>query len=144
MLLIRGARWLWPAGLLSLSPSAGAGADTPWKAEWENLIKSAEKEGEIRIFGSDSHHEAAHAFQRAFPKIKVRFEPGAGRDFGPRVMAERRAGKYLIDITMLGSATQVGVFYKAGVLDPIPPSLVLPEVTDLSKWWQRRHHYEGA
>lgn len=142
MLSIRGAQWLWLAAFSLLPASIDAGeALPPWKGEWEKLVKAAEKEGEIRIFGSDSHQEAAQAFQKVFPKIKVRFEPGAGRDFAPRVMAERRAGKYLVDITMLGSATQFGVFYKAGVLDPIPPALFLPEVTDLSKWWQGRHHY---
>ena len=139
---IRGAHWLWLAAFFLFPASIDAGEGLPlWKSEWEKLVKAAEKEGEIRMFGSDSHIDAAHAFQKAFPKIKVRFEPGAGRDFGPRVMAERRAGKYLVDITMLGSATQIGVFYKASVLDPIPPALFLPEVTDLSKWWQGRHHY---
>jgi hypothetical protein len=30
---------------------------------------------------------------------------------------------------------------KGGVLDPIAPALVLPEVLDVSKWWQGRHIY---
>ena len=30
---------------------------------------------------------------------------------------------------------------KGRAVDPIAPILVLPEVTDTSKWWQRKHHY---
>lgn len=119
----------------------GAGEKSSWRGEWEGLMRAAEKEGEVRLYGSDGHRDAVLAFQKLFPKIKVMFEPGAGRDFGPRVMAERRAGKYLVDITMLGSATQFSVFYKAGVLEPIPPLLFLPEVTDVSRWWEGKHHW---
>ncbi len=37
--------------------------------------------------------------------------------------------------------TGYNVFYKAKVLDPIPPQLILPEVTDASKWWRGKHQY---
>jgi iron(III) transport system substrate-binding protein len=56
-------------------------------------------------------------------------------------MAERRAEKYLADLYVNGMTTGYNVFYKAKALDPIPPLLVLPEVTDTSKWWQGKHHY---
>jgi iron(III) transport system substrate-binding protein len=115
--------------------------ESGWKARWEKLVEAAESEGEVIVIGSDSHRLAALSFKEAFPKIKVRFEPGAGRHFGPRVMAERRAGKYLVDIAMLGSGTMYRVFYKGRILDPLPSTLVLPEVTDLSKWWQKKHFY---
>jgi len=114
---------------------------TGWQTEWKKLIKAAEEEGEVVVIGSDSHRLAALSFKEAFPKINVRFEPGAGRHFGPRVMAERRAGKYLVDIAMLGSGTMFRVFYKGRILDPVPSALVLPEVTDLSKWWQGKHFF---
>ena len=45
-------------------------------------------------------------------------------------MAERRADKYLGDLYVNGMTTGYNVFYKAKALDPIPPVLVLPEVTD--------------
>lgn len=121
--------------------SAFPQAKPTWQADWEKLIKAAEREGEVRVVGSDSHRDAAMSFQKAYPKIKMNFEPGAGRDFAPRVMAERRAGKYLVDITMLGSATQFGVFYRAGIFDPMASAMILPEVVDESKWWKGKHHY---
>jgi hypothetical protein len=56
-------------------------------------------------------------------------------------MAERRGEKYLADLYVNGMTTGYNVFYKAKALDPIPPLLVLPEVTDLSKWWQGKLHF---
>ena len=47
-------------------------------------------------------------------------------------MAEQRADKYLADLYVNGMTTGYNVFYKAKALDPIPPLLVLPEVTDVS------------
>src|SRR5215831_15787763 len=56
-------------------------------------------------------------------------------------MAERRADKFLADLYVNGMTTGYNVFYKAKALDPIPPQLVLPEVTDASKWWRGKLHY---
>src|SRR5204862_2410649 len=52
-----------------------------------------------------------------------------------------RADKYLADLYVNGMTTGYNVFYKAKALDPIPPQLVLPEVTDASKWWRGKLHY---
>jgi iron(III) transport system substrate-binding protein len=54
---------------------------------------------------------------------------------------ERRADKFLTDLYLSGHGTGYNVLYKGKAVDPIAPTLVLPEVTDTSKWWQRKHHY---
>ena len=33
------------------------------------------------------------------------------------------------------------VYHKAGLLQPIPPQLILPEVVDQTKWWSKKHLY---
>jgi iron(III) transport system substrate-binding protein len=60
---------------------------------------------------------------------------------GPRLMAERRAGKFLWDVCICGPTTPAGVLYPAKALDPIKPVLLLPEVLDQSKWWDGKHYY---
>lgn len=57
-----------------------------------------------------------------------------------RILAERRAGKYLADIIIGGSSTPL-TLYRANALDPIKQALILPEVVDESKWWEGRHRY---
>ena len=57
-------------------------------------------------------------------------------------MAERRAGKFLADIAKLGTGS-ASALYRARPfpLQAVDGNLVLPEVTDKSKWWQGKHQY---
>jgi ABC-type Fe3+ transport system substrate-binding protein len=57
-----------------------------------------------------------------------------------RILAERRAGKFLADVVRLGGGTSTSL-YKAKALDPIGPALILSEVKDASKWLDGKHHY---
>ncbi len=56
-------------------------------------------------------------------------------------MAERRAGKYLVDAYIAGATTAYEVFYRAKILNSVRAALILPEVVDESKWWLGQHHY---
>ena len=58
-----------------------------------------------------------------------------------RMIAERRADKYLADVFSSGGVTTHGQLHKANALDPIKPALLLAENTDPSKWYQNKHHY---
>ena len=66
---------------------------------------------------------------------------GRGNDLGPRIVAERRAGKYLVDLFAGGKGTALGTLYVGKLLDPIRPLLLLPDVLDETKWWRREHKY---
>jgi iron(III) transport system substrate-binding protein len=65
---------------------------------------------------------------------------GVENDIERRFTSERRAGKFLADVFMVGVLRSYD-FMQAKFLDPIKPVLVLPEVVDESKWWQGKHHY---
>jgi iron(III) transport system substrate-binding protein len=56
-------------------------------------------------------------------------------------MAERRAGKYLVDAYIAGATTAYEVFYRAKILNSVRAALILPEIIDESKWWLGQHHY---
>ena len=126
---------------------AGAAAETkPAGAqEWNALVKKAEEEGEVAIYATDSIGHAQTiwaAFQKRYPKIKlVGTSLGRGSDLFPKLFSERRAGKYITDVFLAGPTAVHLNLYPAKVLDPLPPALVHPNVTDLSKWWQGKHHY---
>jgi iron(III) transport system substrate-binding protein len=112
-----------------------------WKADWDRSVEAAKKEGRLVLYGSDDYEKLFAEFNKKFPEIKIVGVFGRGADVAKRFMAERRAEKYLADLYVNGQTTGYNVFYKAKALDPIPPLLVLPEVTDTSKWWQGKHHY---
>jgi len=114
------------------------------QSEWEKAIAAAKKEGEVRLWGDQeiTHPDIIDAFARQYPFIKPVTVTGRVGDLMPRIIAERRAGKYLADIYSGGLGGRAFYdFMRAGVLDPIKPVLVLPEVADGSKWLNGEHHY---
>ena len=56
-------------------------------------------------------------------------------------MSERRASQYLVDVVLGAPGATYNSLHRGKTLDPMPPALLLPEVTDLSKWWKGKHRY---
>jgi hypothetical protein len=112
---------------------------TAGEVEWERAVKAAEQEGQVVVYkiARDSEWQA---FQKKFPKIKVVLIQGNAAQIQQRLLAERRAGKFLADVVRLGGGTSTSL-YKAKALDPIGPALILSEVKDVSKWLDGKHHY---
>ena len=113
---------------------ANAAQPEPWKADWDRAVEAARKEGQLVLYGSADFENLFAEFRKKYPEIKVTGVFGRGADVAKRLMSERRAERFLSDMYVNGMTTGYNVFYKAKALDPIPPLLVLPEVTDTSKW----------
>ena len=130
---------LWYGGA-----SFAAEAKPDWRSEWEKTIAAAERESIVSIYIFENGpltEETVRAFGRAYPKIKVSQLRGRGNDLGPRLVAERRAGKHIADLFAGGKGTAFSTLYVGKLLDPIKPILVLPEVVDKSRWWRGAHKY---
>jgi iron(III) transport system substrate-binding protein len=127
---------------VALSHAAESKAD--WQAEWEQTVQAAKKEGGLNLYlfqGEGELGKVVQLFQKNYPEIKVITTFGRGNTLAPKIMAERRAGKYLVDVYIAGVTTAYEVFYRAKILDSVRAALILPEVTDESKWWSGRHQY---
>ena len=131
------------AWLLALSTFA-AGDGGEWRARWDQTVAAAKKEGQLSIYGGEeiTHPEIIGEFRKEFPDIKVVTVSGHSEVI-QRIVAERRAGKYLVDLFAYGP-NAARTAYLSKFLDPIPPALILPEVTDVSKWYGGKHHYGDA
>ncbi|HLN86709.1 MAG TPA: hypothetical protein VK200_09600, partial [Candidatus Limnocylindrales bacterium] len=130
--------------LLVLSLGSGqfakpAHAQDNWQAEWDKNLKAAEQEGQVTYSGCGSH-EYLGEFQKKYPKIKVESVAASCSEVISRIMAERRAGKFLTDVIRFG-LTSAHTFYRGKILQPINTSFILPEVRDTSKWWLKKHNY---
>ena len=124
-------------------------ADAKLDAKWQRVVVGAKREGRVRVFlyQRDNIETAVKAFESKFPDIQVIAASTPAAETAPRLMAERRAGKFLWDVCICGPTTPLSVLYPAKALDPIKPALILPEVIDQTQWWESRHHYmdpEGA
>jgi iron(III) transport system substrate-binding protein len=130
--------------LLNVPFGFAAESKPAWRAEWDKTIAAAEKEGVVSIYIFDAGpltEDVVFAFERAYPKIKVSQLRGRGNDLGPRLVAERRAGKYIADLFAGGKGTAHATLYVGKILDPIKPILLLPDVLDETKWWRGAHKY---
>ncbi|HEX9455007.1 MAG TPA: ABC transporter substrate-binding protein [Candidatus Binatia bacterium] len=134
--------------LLSFAVVASAADSKPsWQGEWEKLLEGAKKEGEVRLWGEQeiTHPDIIAAFTKEFPFIKPVTVAGRVGDLMPRIIAERRAGKFLADIYSGGlGGRSFYDFHKTGVLDALKPILLLPEVVDVSKWLNGEHAYADS
>lgn len=118
----------------------GAESKAAWQTEWEKVLAAAKKEGQVTVYIS-GYDAVLPEFQKEYPEIKVVAVTGRGSQLAQRMIAERRGDRFLADVFNSGGVTTHGQLHKAKVLDPIKPALILPEVTDESNWYQKKHHY---
>jgi iron(III) transport system substrate-binding protein len=115
-------------------------AQTDWKKDWEQTLAAAKKEGQVNIY-IYRYEGLLQDFKREYPGITVQAVTGRGSEMSNRIMAERRAGKFIADVYSGGTNSLFNTLYKGKALDPLKPLLVLPEVTDTSKWYGNEHRY---
>jgi iron(III) transport system substrate-binding protein len=131
------------AGITSTA-SYSAESKADWQSGWERTVQGAKKEGRLSLYlyqGEGELSAIAQLIRKKYPEIDVVTTVGRGNTLAPRIMAERRAGKYLVDVYISGVTTAYEVFYRAKILDSVRAALILPEVIDESKWWLGQHQY---
>jgi iron(III) transport system substrate-binding protein len=115
-------------------------AQSDWQKDWEQTLAAAKKEGQVTVY-IYRYEGLLQDFKRDYPGINVVAVTGRGNDLTNRIMAERRGGKYIADVYSGGTNSLYNTLYKGKALDPLKPLLILPEVTDLSKWYGKEHRY---
>lgn len=131
----RGLKWGVAVALL-FTGIAHTAEPPKWQTDWQRVIEAAKKEGHLSLYGGQeiTHPDIIAAFNKEFPFIKVTSASGRAADMLTRIVAERRAEKYLADITASGP-NGPRMLYLNKMLDPIAPAFILPEVTDAAKWY---------
>ena len=127
------------ASVLALAAQSFS-AEADWKKDWEQTLAAAKKEGQVTIY-IYRYEGLLQDFKREYPGITVQAVTGRGSEMSNRIMAERRAGKFIADVYSGGTNSLFNTLYKGKALDPLKPLLVLPEVTDTSKWYGNEHRY---
>jgi len=97
-------------GWLVLQATLGTGfakdpeANRSWQRQWAGMVREAKKEGRLNIHITRASTPVLNpgVFQKAYPEIKVRQVVGRGNQVLHRVLAERRASRYLADVFITG------------------------------------------
>ncbi len=105
--------------------------------DWQGIIAAAKREGTIGVVGSggEGNRKAlTTAFERRYPDIKVEFLAGRSSQVVQKVIIEQSAGKYLHDIAVLGTNSNLQHLRPAKASVPIRPYLVGPDIEEKTKW----------
>lgn len=124
--------------LALLSLGAMAVVPAAWADTWDDTVKAASAEGEVDVHGGPGelfHQVLTDGFRKAFPQIKINFSGQSGRDAIPKIVRERAAGVYTVDVYVGGSSSVLQSLKPINAFAPIRPALILPEVVDDKDWY---------
>ncbi len=114
------------------------------EAEKDALLAAAQEEGELQAFFccglGTGMGDVVGEFEDKY-NIKVTFSGGSSREQAPKVLAEREAGRYTLDVWSGGLNPGIPTLIPAGALTPLKPLLFWPEVVDESLWFEGRLHW---
>ena len=125
--------------VLGLLPqlAAGQSVKSGLPAEWENTLELARKEGKV-VVSLPASSELRIAIEKSFEKrYGIDIEPVVGRASAVvrKLVDESKAGIRYVDLHMGGSESVVTGMLPEGILEPIEPLMLLPEVKDPKQWW---------
>jgi ABC-type Fe3+ transport system substrate-binding protein len=131
-----------PVAPASSQPAASAGAAGSAQKSWDDVVAAAKQEKKVVVSGPANPlwRNLITGLSKDYPDIQIEYTGGDSRDFWPRIEQERKGGQYLWDVRIGGPDPQVFAALQQRVLEPVGPLLILPEVTDESKWlggWQQ-------
>ncbi len=120
---------------------------TVWGGAQEDqkkLLKAAQKEGKVQAFIccglGRGIGKLISEFEKKY-KIKVVFSTGSSREQSPKVLAERRAGRYTLDVWMGGLNPAIPTLIPTGSLQPLKPIIFFPQAVDKNGWFQKQLHW---
>lgn len=127
-----------------LPAAYGASATGGFEEEWAKLIAAAKQEGTVAVASggapSRQYRPVVDAFQKKFG-VRVEVSTGNATTTINRVLAERKAGRYTVDVALISVRENNQRLVPSGSLVPFTPLLVHPEVVDTAHWYGAKHWY---
>ncbi len=119
-----------------VSKASVPAASTKSTKQWDDLVKAAQKEGTVTIYGTAMAGvipPLREAFKQKFG-VNLEFIQGRPPEVLAKINAERNAGLFLADVGHLGETTSLKDVKPLGITVPLMDLLILPEVTNPKNW----------
>jgi len=128
------------AALIVFLECAPAFAQAPQgrNLEWEKILDTAKKEARVVVSiptSAELRKEFETGFKKAFPGIELELNVARGSSNINKIAEEQNAGVQSIDVHMGGTTSIITGLLTPNFLEPVMPSMVLPEVKDPKYWW---------
>ncbi len=107
-----------------------------WQQKWNKLQADAKGEGKV-VIATSAGPVVRDAFTKAFTGkfgVNMEFIVAKPEETVPKLVAERRAGMYLVDM-LIGGVGPPDSLGADGELERLDGALILPEVLDKKAWW---------
>jgi len=123
-----------PAASTALAnPSAASGG----QAQMSQLVAAAKKEGKL-ILGSSPdpaiRQQVLPLFEKEYGIQAQELSFASGAPLANKLVQEQAAGQHTIDVTMMPGPPVATTMLPAKLYAPLKPALILPDVSDPSKW----------
>ena len=108
-----------------------------WQIEWNKVLETGKLEGKV-IASIPPSPELRKGIEEAFTKrfgIVLEPIPARGGSIIRRIVDESKAGIHYFDLHVGGTESIVKGLLPEGVLEPVEPWLILPEVKEPKNWW---------
>jgi iron(III) transport system substrate-binding protein len=130
--------WSFCVGLLANAFTVTAQTSKPSGAtDWDKTIDHAKKEGRVVVSITTSNDLRAAIEKHFERKYGIDVEPVVGRAavILRKMVDEYKSGVRYFDLHIGGSESAVNSLLPEGLLDPVEPVMLLPEVKDPKQWW---------
>jgi iron(III) transport system substrate-binding protein len=125
--------------LLSLNGAVVLGQPAQSKrSEWERTVEAARREGKVVVSvptSAELRKEFETGFQKKFSAIELELSVARGASNINKIAEEQNAGVRNVDLHIGGTTSIVTGLLAPNLLEPILPSMLLPEVSDPKNWW---------
>jgi iron(III) transport system substrate-binding protein len=142
LLLLFGFQLLTTSSVYGASTAPQGSAN--FEQEWSKLITAAQQEGTVAIASggapSRQYRPVVDAFTKKFG-VKVEVATGNATTTLNRVLAERKAGKFTIDVALISIRENQQRLVPSNSLLPFAPLLIHPEVISTAGWYGGKHWY---
>lgn len=129
---------LFGSNLFLLTFALAQSSKPSWQAEWNMVLEGAKKEGKVVVSvpaSAELRKITEEVFQKRFPGIDLELLPARGASNISRILEENKAGVHYFDVHIGGTSSIVTGLLAEGILEPVAPWMILPEVKDPKNWW---------
>ena len=106
--------------------------------EWDKVLEAARKEGRVVVSiptSAELRKEFEAGFSKVYPGIELELNVARGASNINKIVEEQSAGVRTIDLHIGGTTSIITGLLAANYLEPVLPSMILPEVKDPKNWW---------